>query len=458
MDTSLTTSQSLSPFAPQRVERERWLEHLEAVTLKAGEILFRQGDAADGIYFIETGELSIWLELSGDGRVKLRDLGPGQCVGEMALYRQEPRAASAEAASRCRLWKLTAARLAELEREAPALASAMHRHVVGLLAERLAYSNQHIKDPLARLAHAIRDLAENEFSTPGAADPRIADAALRNDEVGAIAGAVQFLQQRLQFYLADLQKATSAREQIESELRIAGRIQSSFLPAPLGPADSARVDFAAFSRPAREAGGDLYDGFFLDANRFFFVVGDVSGKGVPAALFMAVTAMCLRALAPGIQPVGALLARVNDLLCQRNDTMQFVTLLAGVLDTATGELSWTNCGHPAPIILGPDRALVLLDEERGPPAGVFEGVSYSTQHRTLRHDEILVIYTDGITEALDPDSALYGEERLEALLSGAHSCDVRACVARIVEDVERFVRGAPQADDLTLIALRPSRA
>lgn len=454
MDTAFTSSQSLSPFAPERAERKVWLAHLEPVSLKAGETLFRQGDAADSIYFIESGELSIWLELPGDGRVKLRDLGPGQCLGEMALYRHEPRAASAEAASHCRLWKLTAARLAALERDAPALASAMHRHVVGLLAERLAYSNQHVKDPLARLAHAIRDLAENEFATPGTADPRIADAALRKDEVGAIAGAVQFLQQRLQSYLADLQRATSAREQIQSELRIAGRIQSSFLPAPLAAAEAARVDFAAFSRPAREAGGDLYDGFFLDDRRFFFVVGDVSGKGVSAALFMAVTAMCLRALAAGIQPVGALLNRVNELLCQRNDTMQFVTVLAGVLDTATGELSWTNCGHPDPIILGPNRTLTLLDEGRGPPTGVFDGVDYTTQHRTLGHDEILLVYTDGITEALDPDSALYGEERLAALFSDSSPSDARACVARVVEDVERFVRGAPQADDLTLIALR----
>jgi sigma-B regulation protein RsbU (phosphoserine phosphatase) len=458
LDTAFTSSQSLSPFAPERAERKVWLAHLEPVSLKAGETLFRQGDAADGIFFIESGELSIWLELPGDGRVKLRDLGPGQCLGEMALYRREARAASADAASHCRLWKLTAARLANLERDAPALASAMHRHVVGLLAERLAYSNQHVKDPLARLAHAIRDLAVNEFATPGTADPRIADAALRKDEVGAIAGAVQFLQQRLQSYLADLQRATSAREQIQSELRIAGRIQSSFLPAPLAASEVARVDFAAFSRPAREAGGDLYDGFFLDANRFFFVVGDVSGKGVPAALFMAVTAMCLRALAASIQPVGALLNRVNELLCQRNDTMQFVTVLAGVLDIATGEFSWTNCGHPAPIILGPSRALILLDEGRGPPAGVFDGADYATQHRTLGRDEILLVYTDGITEALDPDSALYGEERLEALFSGTHPSDARSCVERVVEDVERFVRGAPQADDLTLIALRPNRA
>ncbi len=458
LEAAFTSSQSLAPFAPDVEDQKVWLDHLEPVKLSPGDTLFRQGDAADSIYFIESGQLSIWLELPGAGRVKLRDLGPGHCLGEMALYRQEPRGATVEAGSYACLWRLTAPRLALLERVAPAMASAMHRHVVGLLAERLDHSNKHIKDPLARLAHAIRDLAENHFSAPGTPDPRIADAARRQDEVGGIAGAVQFLQQRLQSYLADLERATSAREQIESELRIAGRIQMSFLPAPLAPADAARVDFAAFSRPAREAGGDLYDGFFLDANRFFFVIGDVSGKGVSAALFMAVTAMCLRALAAGIHPAGALLNRVNELLCQRNDTMQFVTVLAGVLDTASGELSWTNCGHPAPVVLGIDGSTTWLDDGRGPPAGAFDGADYTTQHRILRRGDVLLLYTDGVTEALDPDSALYGEERLSALLSGAASADARACVDRVVRDVESFVRGAPQADDLTLIALRSIRA
>jgi sigma-B regulation protein RsbU (phosphoserine phosphatase) len=435
-----------------------WRKHLELLRLPAGAQLFRQGEAADSMFFIESGELAVWLDLPGAERKRLRTLGPGEALGEMALYLHDNRTATVEASIDSVLWRLTANRLAAVEAAAPALAVAMHRHVVKLIAERLAYTNRHVTDPLSRLAQAIRDLAENQFSAAPDSDSRISGAASRPDEVGDIAAAIQLLHRRLQSYLEDLRRATTAREQIESELRIAGRIQMSFLPAPLSAAESARVDFAAFSKPAREAGGDLYDGFFLDERRFFFVVGDVCGKGVSAALFMAVTAMCLRSLAPDLQPVGSLLNRVNELLCQRNDTMQFVTLLAGVLDTETGELTWTNCGHPTPYIVEADGSVAVLDDGRGPPVAVVEGAEYSTQRRVLGPDQILLLYTDGVTEALNPESALYGEERLAELISEACPAGARSCVDLVVGDVETFANGAPQADDLTLIALRAIRA
>ena len=452
------STESLSPFAPDPAQRLVWTEHLEPLALAAGQTLFRQGDPADSLYFVESGELGIWLDLPGQDRVQLRTLGPGQCLGEMALYRRELRGASVEAATDAQLWRLTASELARLERTAPALALAMHRHVVGLLAGRLAHSNTHIKDPLARLAHAIRDFGESRFLLRADQDPRITAAAERKDEVGEIASAIRHLERQLHSHIEELRRATTAREQIASELRIAGRIQGSFLPAPLPAADAARIDFAALCRPAREAGGDLYDGFFLDPNRFFFAVGDVSGKGVPAALFMAVTAMCLRALATAEQPFESLLERVNNLLCQRNSTQQFVSLLAGVLDTATGELAWTNCGHPAPLLLAADGADTWLEEGRGPPAGVFENVEYATQRRSLRRDDLLVLYTDGVTEALDPTAGLYGEARLRDLLVARRPAGARACVELVAADVAEFAAGAPQADDLTLAVLRAPRA
>ena len=458
MEQKPESTESLSPFAPEIDQRRIWRDHLELVRLATGERLFNQGDATDSVYFIESGELSVWLELPGAERTKLHNLRAGECLGEMALYQHGTRTATVEAGSDAVLWRLSADQLSALEKSAPALAIAMHRHVGSLIAYRLAHSNSHLKDPLARLAQAIRDLAESQFSDRPAADHRLADAAQRADEVGAIAGAIQFLQHRLQSYLVDLRRATSAREQIESELRIAGRIQLSFLPDPLSQAEAGKIDFAAFSRPAREAGGDLYEGFFLDENHFFFVVGDVCGKGVPAALFMAVTAMCLRALGPDIHPVGHLLRRVNDLLAERNNTLQFVTLLAGVLNTADGELSWTNCGHPAPLIIDPDGTVTPLDLGRGPPAGVFPGSNYETQYRRLNPDQMLLVYTDGVTEALDSNSALYGEERLARRLAEIRPTHTRACIDGVRQHVENFVGSAPQADDITLIAMRAFRA
>ena len=450
---SVTTS-SLHPFAPEPEQLRRWVEYLRPVNLASGECLFRQGDPADGIYFIEDGTLAIWLELPGAGRVKLRELGPGQCLGEMALYRRESRSATVEACTPARLWCLSPEQLTLAETEVPALALQLHRHIVGLLAERLSHSNIHLKKPLAELARAIHKLAENPFATTADEEARLDEACRRGDEIGAVASEIKALRRRLATYLEDLKRATTHREQIQSELRIAGRIQMSFLPPALSPAEAERVDFAAFLRPAKEAGGDLYDGFFVGEDRFFFVIGDVSGKGVSAALFMAVTAMSLRALARETQSVDALLSQVNTLLCQRNDTMQFVTVLAGMFTPSTGDLEWANCGHPAPLVLGPEGRVTVLDDGRGPPAGVFDGADYELRRLILGPNEILVLYTDGVTEALDPEQALYGEDRLQGLLGQARPAGARECVDLIVEDVGTFARGATQADDITLVALR----
>ncbi len=451
------SSDSLAPFAPRSDDRTTWIRHLESVELPAGAPLFRQGDPADALYFVEQGELAVVLEVPGAGRVPVRRFGPGQCIGEMALYRRETRTATVECITHARLWRLTAAQLREVEAVSPALAAAMHRHVAGLLAERVAYSNTELKDPLARLAHAIRGLVASNFGESDWDRGAVATAAARTDEVGAVAGALDHLVARLRGYLDELRTATARREAIESELRIAGEIQTSFLPPPLPSTEARRagIDFAARMKPAREAGGDLYDGFFLPDGRFLFVVGDVSGKGVSAALFMAVTATAIRAFAsPGVEP-GELLTRVNRLLCARNDTLQFVTVFAAILDPVGGDLTWTNCGHPSPFVLrGDGRVEPLLAPQRATPVGVFEESSYPTHRTRLEPGESLVVFTDGVTEAMDPAHALYGDARLENLLASRTFADATSVVEAVVADVLAYEASAPQADDITVTALR----
>lgn len=441
------------PFAPDLEQRRAWARYLRPLRLVVGQCLFRQGDPADGLYFLETGSLAVWLELPGGERARLGEFGPGQCIGEMAPYRREARSATIECVAPALLWSLPTDELDRVELEEPALAVGLHRQVAGRLAERVAHSNTHVKAPLAQLAHLIHEISASNFVSRPEEESRIAAIASRTDEVGAIAEAVRELRRRLAEHVAELRSATAARERVESELRIAGRIQMSFLPGPLTPAEATRIDFAAVSRPAREAGGDLYDGFFLDSRRFFFVVGDVSGKGIPAALFMAVTAMCLRALAREPGTLDGLVTRVNDLLCQRNDTQQFVTLCAGILDTTDGELIWVNCGHPGPLLVGAGEGVRTLDEGRGPPLGVFEGLSPECQRLRLRAGEVLLIYTDGVTEAVDLGGALFGEERLASLFASTENVTAAAAVRTVLHDVERFSLGAPPADDLTMLAL-----
>lgn len=431
-----------------------WVRHLEAVELLAGDVLFRQGDPAESLYFVEAGEIAVVLEIPGAGRVPVRRFGPGQCLGEMALYRRDTRAATVEALAPSRLWRLTAAQLQVIERETPALAVAMHRHVAGLLAERVAFANTELKDPLARLAHAIRGLAESRFGETEWDRAALAVAARRSDEVGAVAGALDHLVGQLRVYLDELKTATARREAIESELRIAGEIQASFLPPALSPEQRKEVDFAARMKPAREAGGDLYDGFFLPDGRFLCVVGDVSGKGVSAALFMAVTATGLRALAPSVTDPGELMTRLNRLLCERNDTLQFVTAFAALFDPRTGEFLWTNCGHPSPLVLRTDGRVEPLSGPRATPLAVFETNIYATQRGQLAPGDTLCVFSDGVTEAMNLPQDLYGDDRLAALLTDRPVSTASALLDVIVDDVLAYQGAAPQADDITVVALR----
>lgn len=444
----------LATFAPNEGSRQLWRDHLDAVALADGEVLFRQGDPADAMYLIESGELAVVLEVAGAYRVPVRRFAKGQFLGEMALYRSDVRAATVEAVGKAKLWRLTAEKLQALERDHPALALALHRHVAALLSERVSFSNQELKEPLARLAHALRGLATNDFATTEWDHPCVTEAARRGDEVGAVAQAMEFLVKRLHEYIEELRRATAAREAIESELRIAGEIQLSLLPPPLTAAGRARIDFAAFIKPAQEAGGDLYDGFFLPDGRFFALVGDVSGKGVPAAVFMALAAMAVRTLAREMADPGDLLLQVNRLLCERNETMQFVTACAVIFNPITGDLVWANAGHPLPALVSPDGQVAWLDGPRATPLGVFAEAVFPTQKRQLTADEMLLVYSDGVSEAMNAQYALFGSSGIVNSLAGAPLPDSAALVARLVTAVQAHEAGAPQADDITVVALR----
>jgi serine phosphatase RsbU (regulator of sigma subunit) len=435
-------------------DHKTWTETLEPVNLAAGEVLFHQGDPADALFFIEEGELAVMLEVPGAGRVPVRRFGPGQCLGEMALYRSDRRTATVESLTPARLRRLTATQLSAMEAENPALALAMHRHVASLMAERVVYSNVELKDPLARLAHALRGLAASDFADTGWDRTAVNVAAQRIDEVGSIAQAMDYLVKRLHKHIEELQRATAAREAIESELRIAGEIQASLLPPPLTKEELEHIDFAATIKPARETGGDLFDGFRLRDGRFFMLVGDVSGKGVPAAVFMALTAMGVRTLARDVVEPGELLTQVNRLLCERNNTMQFVTAFAAIIDPRTGEFAWANAGHPSPALLDAKGGITWLEGPRAVPLAALENANYQTQVTKLAQDTTLIVYSDGVTEAMDATKTLFGNERITSCFADAPVGSARDTVGRLTSAVKRHEAGATQTDDITIIALR----
>jgi serine phosphatase RsbU (regulator of sigma subunit) len=247
-----------------------------------------------------------------------------------------------------------------------------------------------------------------------------------------------------------------ALEHLQKELRIAQDIQLSMLPqAPLFAA-SRDVEAEGRMEPAREVGGDLYDAFFVTPTRLFITVGDVSGKGMPAALFMVRAITQLRLEATRHADPGAVLEAVNAALCESNSAGMFVTLFCGVLDAASGELSYANAGHNPPLLAKHGEA-EFLPVSKGIVAGIIDNARYATDRRRLTPDETLLVYSDGVTEAMNPEEAFYGEERLlqaARRFSAAWGKGASGLVNAVRDDVAAFTRGAPPADDITLLGVR----
>jgi adenylate cyclase len=256
---------------------------------------------------------------------------------------------------------------------------------------------------------------------------------------------------------AALEAARVERFRIAGELRAAREIQMGMLPDPKAIEGlPANVEFFAMLEPAQEVGGDLYDGFMLDDHRFCFLIGDVSGKGVPASLFMALTKTLCKSLARREQvPLGQLLRAVNEDISRDNPAFMFVTAVIGVIDARSGEVDLCNAGHDAPVLLRVNQPPQFLEEARGPPLGVIDGFPYELGRIKLESNDILLLMTDGITEAADQQYNMYGSARLLQCFSGngrGHSATV-VC-EKLYADVKRFTQGAPVSDDITIMALR----
>jgi serine phosphatase RsbU (regulator of sigma subunit)/CHASE2 domain-containing sensor protein len=254
-----------------------------------------------------------------------------------------------------------------------------------------------------------------------------------------------------------LQHEREAAARLAGELDAARRIQVGILPRPESafPRER-RFEIAASMEPAREVGGDLYDFFMLDDQRLFFLVGDVSGKGLPASIFMAVSkALCKSAALRRAQPIQELLQEANAEIARENPESLFVTAFAGVLDARTGRLEYCNAGHEPPFALAPRGRIARLTSGGGPPLCVLDGFAYVPAEYLMEPEGIVCVVSDGVTEAMNENGELYGTGRLERALSLAGaSGSPAAIVDSIKADVSRFAGNAEVADDLTLLVLR----
>jgi sigma-B regulation protein RsbU (phosphoserine phosphatase) len=314
-----------------------------------------------------------------------------------------------------------------------------------------------IAAPITLLARFVRHLPEQDWT---AKDNQVPTAITTlpqrcHDEIGHLAEAFLLMNDKLHKNIAQLMNETSRRSRMESELSIAHDIQLGLLPYPLDTIAHQYVDVAASMTPSKEVGGDLYDYFLLpDHKTLCFVVGDVSGKGVPAALFMAITRTLVRATAEVETDPGRLLEAVNNRISANNPNLMFVTLLVGMLNIETGAFIWANAGHPPPYSISAAGRAELLPGRSGPACGVMENVRYCTFTHCFSTGETLFGYTDGVTEALDTGGAQYGDARLRAVLTQTEAQEVALMISHLGADINAFAVDAEQFDDITMLAVR----
>ena len=267
---------------------------------------------------------------------------------------------------------------------------------------------------------------------------------------GRVIGQQNRLRQLIE-ELTDALKAKTAFLALQQELDIAARIQKSVLPKPMAPTE--RFEIAGRMIPAKEVGGDYYDFFMLGPDRLAMTVADVSGKGVAAAFFMAITRTLLRATTALVADPSSTINRLNEILAADNDEAMFVTMFYGVLDFRTGELAYVSGGHNPPLLRRASGEIVTLPQTGGVALGVVEGFEFPSRKVTLAAGDLLFMFTDGVTEAAQADGTLYGDPRLLSLFDGLAEHRPAAVIDAVVADVRVFEADAPQADDITCVAL-----
>lgn len=310
----------------------------------------------------------------------------------------------------------------------------------------ICYSTiRRITKPLMEFSESAESIANGNFNT---ALPEIKS----NDEIKVLHDSFDNMQKSLTSYIHELKETTAVNERIQSELNIASDIQMSMLPKNFP--DKKVVDMHAILKPAREVGGDLYD-FFIEGDYLFFTVGDVSGKGVPAAMFMTETRTSFHFTASPDIPFRDIMSLMNRVVCDGNDSNMFVTVFAGRLNMKNGELEFCNAGHNPIVIVTPDGKSSFLAVKPNLAIGLYQDFQYESQKIILEKGSTLLLYTDGVTEAERADKRQYGDARLLEWASGIrqHEDSRQSCEA-LFEDVKRFTEGNEQNDDITIMAIK----
>ena len=305
--------------------------------------------------------------------------------------------------------------------------------------------------PLHRLAKGAETIASGNFDTKL---PELK----REDEIGQLSNSFDNMQQSLVKYIEELKDTTAEKASIERDLRIASSIQMGMLPENF-PTKAEREDVQLYASltPAKEVGGDLFD-FYFRGNKLFFCIGDVSGKGVPASLFMAVTRSVFRTVSAHESKPDRIMSTINTTIADMNKTHMFVTLFVGVLDLSTGMLHYCNAGHDAPLLVGAGVGELPCDPNI--PVGFMPSWEYSLQEALIYEDTTIFLFTDGLTEAMNADHELFRMERVIDVATKVLSMkeqEPHHFIEHMTNAVHEFVGDAEQSDDLTMMAIQYSR-
>ena len=302
--------------------------------------------------------------------------------------------------------------------------------------------------PLRRLAKEAETIASGNFDTKL---PELQ----RTDEIGQLSNSFAGMQKSLVRYIDELKDTTAEKASIESELQVASGIQMGMLPKDF-PTSQERDDVQLYASltPAKDVGGDLFD-FYIRDEKLFFCIGDVSGKGVPASLFMAVTRSVFRTVSAHESMPDRIVATLNATMADMNETNMFVTLFVGVLDLPTGRMRYCNAGHDAPLLVG--QGVGMLPCDSNIPAGFMPSWKYTLQETQIFTGTTIFLFTDGLTEAEDSTHALFKMERVNEVAKQAlanHQEEPRQLIAVMTDAVHQFVGDAEQSDDLTMMAIQ----
>ena len=324
--------------------------------------------------------------------------------------------------------------------------------VVLFLVVYIGFLRREVVSPILTIAGEARRFAEDNVARLD-----LLEQIRKKDEIGTLARAIGRMETDIVQYVENLTAVTAEKERIGTELNVATQIQADMLPRIFPPfPERDEFDIYATVTPAREVGGDFYDFFLVDQDHLAVVIADVSGKGVPAALFMVIVKTLIKNHTQTGMAPDQVFETVNRQLCENNEAGMFVTAFLGVLEISTGRFTYVNAGHNPPLAAPGGRPYDWLPSKRGFVLAGLEGVRYRQQEIVLCPGDSIFCYTDGVTEALDPADALYSEARLRAFFRG-RDLEGRPLAEQLDllrRDIAAFAAGAEQADDITMLLLR----